>query len=173
MGFFHKLSQPFKIFLVGSMPIAIYLIWFTFQGYGLDKPDIGLNRVDRYTISLLDSLNPISIKIQHEIGGRIILHHDTVENDGIILGGYDHTAIPRFLQTPFTGRNLAHFHTHGNDDPMYDSEGFSLPDTAGSEDIQYLETPRGKIWKHMPKDHLLLEYNRHTKQWTIVQGEMP
>jgi hypothetical protein len=165
-----KLGEPTQIFLVGALPLLAYLTWFNVQGYGLDRASTIPNSMDKYAISLLDSLNPISVKIKHEIGGRIILRHGKIMTDGIILGGKAFTLLPMFLQTPMTGKGLAHFHTHGDDDPMYDSEEFSHEDTLDSKEIQYLETPHGLIWKHIPKGSCLMQYNRNTGHWMVMKG---
>lgn len=93
------------------------------------------------------------------------MRHGEIMNTGIILGSHNETMIPGFVQWPVAGKALAHFHTHGDDDPLYDSENFSVNDTLGCKEVQYLETPRGKILKHIPRDHVVMQYDRVLKMW--------
>lgn len=164
-----RLSRPVRIFAICSLPIICYTAWIHHTGSGFLKPCYIPNELDRFAIRTMDSLNPISIEIKHEVGGRLIYIHGHFEDNGIILGSKDGTKLPRFLQTPWTGRCLADFHTHGDDDPIYDNENFSKADTLDANEIMYLETPRGKIWKHIPGSDVTFLYDRHDHIWIPIK----
>lgn len=122
--------------------------------YGLAPGDC-YSSIDDAAISAINDILPESIKLDREYAGRINRNAN---------GTYSYTAPDMGgISWSRSGRrgpeNAGDYHTHGADNPKYDSEQFSPQDIHRTTvdylrsrrgNIGYLGTPSGKILKFNP-----------------------
>lgn len=129
--------------------------------------------VDSCAIEVLDRINPLSIKMSWEYGGRIY-----VNDLGEIYATWpfternSHTVmIYPLAKYHIKGLSLARYHTHGAETEEYDEEEFSEPDTINSRVDMYLETPSYRILKFDCHFHRVFEYDRKLQLWIRLKGQ--